>query len=97
MAAARLEEASGDPPPQERFLLDLASIDETQATLYTLDGKEVRRVTGEDPAVKYMTKGQSVMMNFWTPTFDSWGKGFDDKDMPWYVMYDYVETYTYNT
>ena len=64
---------------------------------WSLDGKEVRRVTGEDPAVKYMTKGQSVMMNFWTPTFDSWGKGFDDKDMPWYVNYDYVETYTYNT
>lgn len=36
------------------------------------------------------------MMNFWTPTFDSWGKGFTDKDMPWYVYYDYVETYTYN-
>lgn len=43
-----------------------------------------------------MTKGQSVMMNFWTPTFNSWGKGFTDKDMPWYVLYDYVETYTYN-
>ena len=63
---------------------------------WSLDGKEVRRVTGEDPAVKFMTKGQSVMMNFWTPTFDSWGKGFNDKDMPWYVYYDYVETYTYN-
>jgi len=36
------------------------------------------------------------MMNFWTPTFESWGKGLDAKDMPWYVMYDYVETYTYN-
>ena len=64
---------------------------------WSLDGKEVRRVDGEDPAVKFMTKGQSVMMNFWTPTFDSWGKGFDDKDMPWYVYYDYVETYTYNS
>lgn len=36
------------------------------------------------------------MMNFWTPTFDSWGKGFNAEDMPWYVMYDFVETYTYN-
>ena len=36
------------------------------------------------------------MMNFWTPTFESWGKGFDAKDMPWYVYYDYVETYTWN-
>ena len=44
-----------------------------------------------------MSKGQSVMMNFWTPTFESWGKGFDAVDMPWYVKYDYVETYTWNT
>jgi len=36
------------------------------------------------------------MMNFWTPTFESWGKGLDAKDMPWYVLYDYVETFTYN-
>ena len=44
-----------------------------------------------------MTKGQSVMMNFWTPTFESWGKGFNAADMPWYVLYDYVETFTYNS
>lgn len=37
------------------------------------------------------------MMNFWTPTFDSWGKGFDAADMPWEVKYDYVETFTWNT
>ena len=36
------------------------------------------------------------MMNFWTPTFDSWGKGLEPADMPWYVLYDYVETYTWN-
>jgi len=36
-------------------------------------------------------------MNFWTPTFESWGKGLDAKDMPWTVEYDYVETYTYNS
>ena len=35
-------------------------------------------------------------MNFWTPTFHSWGKGFDAADMPWYVLYDYVEVYKYN-
>ncbi len=44
-----------------------------------------------------MEKGQSVMMNFWTPTFESWGKDFTAKDMPWYLMFDYVETYTYNS
>ena len=35
-------------------------------------------------------------MNFWTPTFESWGAGLDTRDMPWYVYYDYVETYTYD-
>ena len=64
---------------------------------WTIDNKEVRRITKDDPSVKLTNKPQSVMMNFWTPTFESWGKGFDPKDMPWYVEYDYVETYAYNT
>ena len=37
------------------------------------------------------------MMNFWTPTFQSWGQGLDATNMPWYVLYDYVETFTYNS
>ena len=36
------------------------------------------------------------MMNFWTPTFEPWNKGFNAKDMPWYLLFDYVETYNYN-
>ena len=36
-------------------------------------------------------------MNFWTPTFDSWGHGLDWADMPWYVLYDYVEVYKYDS
>ena len=64
---------------------------------WSIDNMEVRRVRTDDPSVKHMTKGQSVMMNFWTPTFESWGNGFDAADMPWYVRYDYVETYTWNT
>ena len=64
---------------------------------WSLDGHEVRRIEGEDPVIKYMNKGQSLMMNFWTPTFDAWGHGFEPKDMPWYCIYDYVETYTYNS
>ena len=36
------------------------------------------------------------MMNFWTPTFEPWNKGLDPKDMPWYLLFDYVETYNYN-
>lgn len=63
---------------------------------WSVDNKEVRRVPASEASVKAMSKGQSVMMNFWTPTFDSWGKGFNAADMPWYVLYDYVETYTFN-
>ena len=36
------------------------------------------------------------MMNFWTPTFDSWSQDFNPDDMPWYALYDYVETYTWS-
>ena len=36
-------------------------------------------------------------MNFWTPTFSSWGHGLDPVDMPWYVLYDYVEVFHYDT
>ena len=64
---------------------------------WSIDNKEVRRVTKDDPSIKFTDKPQSVMMNFWTPTFESWGKGFDAKDMPWEVEYDYVETYVYNS
>ena len=35
-------------------------------------------------------------MNFWTPTFHSWGKGLDPVDMPWYLLFDYVEVYTWD-
>ena len=63
---------------------------------WNVDGKEVRHVKSDDPAVHLMGKEQSLRMNFWTPTFQSWGWGLDAKDMPWFVLYDYVEVYTYD-
>lgn len=63
---------------------------------WSVDGHELRHVTTEDPAVGYMAKEQTLRMNFWTPTFDSWGHGLDASDMPWYVLYDYVEVSTYD-
>ena len=63
---------------------------------WSIDGREVRHVPTDDAAVQYMKKEQSLRMNFWTPTFHSWGEGFDPADMPWYVLYDYVEVFTYN-
>ena len=50
----------------------------------------------DNDAVKFMHQAQSLRMNFWTPTFHSWGKGLDPADMPWYVLYDWVEVYKYN-
>ena len=44
-----------------------------------------------------MNKPNVLMMNFWTPTWSPWGDGRNDSSMPWYVLYDYVEAYTYNT
>jgi len=35
-------------------------------------------------------------MNFWTPTDHPWGHGFEPVDMPWYLLYDYVEVFTFN-
>ena len=64
---------------------------------WSIDGHEVRHVPTTDPAVEHMVKEQSLRMNFWTPTFHSWGKGLDAHDMPWYVLYDYVEVWLWNS
>ena len=56
----------------------------------------VRR-TEDTPDVKFLTKAQTLMMNFWTPTFSGWGDDLDDSDMPWYTRYDYVKVEKYNT
>ena len=63
---------------------------------WKIDHTEIRRLEAHDPAVRFMNKQQSLMMNFWTPTFEPWNKGLDDKSMPWYLLFDYVETYNYN-
>jgi len=47
-------------------------------------------------AVKTQTKAQNLRMNFWTPTDHPWGQGLNDKDMPWYALYDYVEVFSWN-
>ena len=63
---------------------------------WAIDGMEIRHVPHNDSSVAFMNKAQSLRMNFWTPTFHSWGDGFDPVDMPWYVLYDYVEVFTYD-
>ena len=64
--------------------------------VWSVDGHEIRRIDQGDPAIKYMDKEQSIMMNFWTPTFNPWAHGLDDKDMPWTLEFDFIEAYTYN-
>ena len=44
-----------------------------------------------------MNKPNNIMMNFWTPTFTPWNEGLNPTTMPFYVYYDYVETYSYNS
>lgn len=64
---------------------------------FAVDGNEVRHMAADSvDAVELVNKAQSLRMNFWTPTFHSWGEGFNPSDMPWYALYDYVEVFTYN-
>ena len=64
---------------------------------FAIDGREVRHLDGRDhQSVRYMHRDQSLKMNFWTPTFHSWGQDFNDVNMPWYLLVDYVEAYSYN-
>ena len=60
-----------------------------------INGNMVRRQEGTSD-VKFLTKAQNLMMNFWTPTFPGWGDDFNDSGMPWYTRYDYVKVETYN-
>ena len=63
---------------------------------WEINGNIVRRTEGTQD-VHFLTKDQHLMMNFWTPTFPGWGDGFNDWDMPWYTLYDYVKVETYNS
>ena len=61
-----------------------------------LDGREVRRSTDASESVRDMDKASLLYMNFWTPTFDKWGRGLDEAQMPFYTKYDYVEAYDWD-
>ena len=64
---------------------------------FHVDGCQVRRLENDDhDAINFMHKAQSLRMNFWTPTFHAWGAEFTGEDMPWYLLFDYVEAYKYN-
>ena len=64
---------------------------------FSVDGHELRHMKADDhEAVQFLHKAQHLRMNFWTPTFHAWGADLHSEDMPWYVLFDYVEAYHYN-
>ena len=64
---------------------------------WSIDGTEVRKIEGKDhEAVALMNKESALRLNFWTPTFHAWGAEFNSRDMPWYLLFDYVEVYNWN-
>jgi endo-1,3-1,4-beta-glycanase ExoK len=65
---------------------------------WSIDGTEVRRTLAtESPGVSFNNKQQHLMMNFWTPTFPGWGDNRDPSTMPWYIEYDFVEAWSYDS
>jgi len=44
-----------------------------------------------------MDKWSLLYMNFWTPMWADWGGGRDDRSMPWYARYDYIEAYDWDS
>lgn len=64
---------------------------------WAIDGDQVRKIdAASHEAVQYMRKDSSLRLNFWTPTFHAWGADFNPSDMPWYLLFDYVEVYNYD-
>ena len=64
---------------------------------WSIDGTQVRKITsGDSEAVELLNKPSSLRLNFWTPNFHAWGAEFNARDMPWYLLFDYVELYNWN-
>ena len=64
---------------------------------FSVDGDEFRHMKDEDhESIDFLHKAQELRMNFWTPTFHAWGADLTAQDMPWYLLFDFVEAYHYN-
>jgi beta-glucanase (GH16 family) len=63
---------------------------------WSIDGKEVRRITNAHESVRDIDKELHLFLDFWSPTWDDWGSGFDDSSMPWEARYDWVEAYDWD-
>ena len=68
---------------------------------FSIDGQELKRYEGDHPGVVQQFREQNIEMNYWSTRSDEhppedWHAGFEDADMPWSALYDYVEMYDYN-
>ena len=61
---------------------------------WAVDNKIVRKVENT-PAVRFLTKEQHLVMDYWIAANGAWADGFNSAGMPWYAKYDWVETYKY--
>jgi len=60
-----------------------------------LDGVEVRRIMGTS-TVTSLVNAQSLRLNLWSSTLDSWVGPFDDSKLPVYQFISYVDYKAYN-
>lgn len=60
------------------------------------DGTEVRRITGTS-TVTSLANPESLRLNLWASTAESWVGPFDDSQLPVYQFVSYLDYKTYNT
>jgi len=60
------------------------------------DGVEVRRITGTS-TVTSLTNPESLRLNLWSSTAESWVGAFDDTQLPVYQFVSYLDYKAYNT
>lgn len=60
------------------------------------DGVEVRRITGTS-TVTSLANPESLRLNLWASSVESWVGAFDDSQLPVYQFVSYLEYKTYNT
>jgi beta-glucanase (GH16 family) len=60
------------------------------------DGAEVRRITGTS-TVTSLTNPESLRLNLWSSTAESWVGAFDDTQLPVYQFVSYLDYKAYNT
>ncbi|MCF7885074.1 MAG: family 16 glycosylhydrolase [Candidatus Marinimicrobia bacterium] len=58
-----------------------------------IDSTEVFRQTG--PHIKTLTEDQKIMMNIWQPVYEDWVGEFDNRTLPQFAYYDWIQYSSY--